>query len=91
MRRISATLIVAAALSTTTGFAHARDCSGQITQLQQEAQLDRQPTSDSAPHAKSYDALMFAADMALAEALHADGNEEECLLAAGRAKRELAD
>jgi hypothetical protein len=90
MRRLSATLIVAVALSTTTGLAHARGCALQVTQLRQEEQLDRQPTSDSVPQAKSYDELMFAADMALAEAWNADGNEEECLAAARRARQELA-
>ena len=91
MGRPSAMLIVCAALSTTTGLAHARGCVGQIMQLQQAAQLDHQPMPESVPQAKSYDQLLFAADLALAEALDADGQEEACLLAARRAKQELED
>jgi hypothetical protein len=89
MSRLSAVLIVYAALSSTTGLAHAGACANQITQLRQAAQLGHQPTPESVRQAQTYAQLMFAADLAQAEALDAEGNEAECLLAAHRAKQML--
>ena len=86
MSRLSSLLIVCAALSAATGLAHAGTCADQITQLRQVAQLDHQPTPETVRQVQTYTQLMFAAALAEAEAL-AEGNEAECLLAAGRAKQ----
>jgi hypothetical protein len=85
MSRLSAVLIVYAALSATTGLANA--CAEQITQLRQAARLDHEPTPESVRQVQTYAQLMFAAALAEAEALDAEGNEAECLLAARRAKQ----
>jgi hypothetical protein len=87
MSRLSSLLIVCAALSAGTGSAHAGTCTDQITQLRQVAQLDHQPTPETVRQVQTYTQLMFAAALAEAEALNAEGNEAECLLAAGRAKQ----
>jgi hypothetical protein len=87
MSRLSSLLIVCAALSAGTGFAHAGTCADQITQLRQVAQLDHQPTPETVGQVHTYGQLMFAAALAEAEALNAEGNEAGCLLAAGRAKQ----
>ena len=79
----------AAILSATTGLAHARACAEQITQLRQAGQLDHEPTPERARQAQTYDQLMFVAALAEAEALDAEGNETECLMAARRAKQML--
>jgi hypothetical protein len=89
MSRLSAVLIVCATLSATTGLAHAGACADQITQLRRAAQLDHEPTPESVSQAQTYAQLMFAADLAQAEAQDAIGNEAECLLAARRAKQRL--
>ena len=86
MSRLSS-LIVCAALSAATGLAHAGTCANQITELRQVAQLDHQPTPETVRQVQTYTQLMFAAALAEAEALNAEGNEAECLLAAGRAKQ----
>jgi hypothetical protein len=67
--------------------AHAGTCADQITQLRQVAQLDHQPTPEMVRQVQTYTQLMFAAALAEAEALNAEANEAECLLAAGRAKQ----
>jgi hypothetical protein len=87
MSRLSAVLIVYAALSATTGLANAGACAEQITQLRQAARLDHEPTPESVGQVQTYAQLMFAAALAEAEALDAEGNEAECLLAARRAKQ----
>jgi len=87
MSRLSSLLIVCAALSAGTGLAQAGTCADQITQLRQVAQLDHQPTPETVRQVLTYSQLMFAAALAEAEALNAEGNEAECLLAAGRAKQ----
>jgi hypothetical protein len=89
MGRLSTVLIACATLSATTGLAHAGACADQITQLRQAAKLGHQPTSESVWEVQTYAQLMFAADLAQAEALNAEGNEAECLLAARRAKQTL--
>jgi hypothetical protein len=64
-------------------------CAEQITQLQHAGRLDHEPTPERANEAQSYGQLMFAAALAEAEALDAEGNEAECLMAARRAKQML--
>jgi hypothetical protein len=59
------------------------------SELRQAAKLGHQPTSESVWEVQTYAQLMFAADLAQAEALNAEGNEAECLLAARRAKQTL--
>jgi hypothetical protein len=87
MRRLSSLLMVCASLSATTGLAHAGACADQITQLRQATQLDHEPTPGTVRQVQTYSQLMFVAALAEAEALNAEGNEAECLLAAGRAKQ----
>jgi hypothetical protein len=87
MSRLSAVLIVYAALSATTGLANAGACAEQITQMRQAARLDHEPTPESVRQVQTYAQLMFAAALAEAEALDAEGNEAECLLASRRAKQ----
>ena len=87
MSRLSSLFIVCATLSAGTGSAHAGTCANQITQLRQVAQLDHQPTPETVRQVQTYGQLMFAAALAEAEALNVEGNEAECLLAAGRAKQ----
>ena len=49
--------------------------------------LITKPTPESVRQVQTYAQLMFAAALAEAEALDAEGNEAECLLAARRAKQ----
>ena len=88
VRRLSAIIAVCAALSTTTGLAHAGACVDQLTTLQQAPQLSHQLMSESVSRAETYAQLMLSADLARAETLDAQGNEEKCRLAARRAKHE---
>jgi hypothetical protein len=64
-------------------------CSDQTAELRHTAVLNHQATPETAWRAQSYAQLMFDADLALAEALNAEGRNDECLLAAHRAKSEL--
>jgi hypothetical protein len=64
-------------------------CSDQISELRQTASLNHQPTPGTVFQAQTYAQLTFAADLALAEAQNAEGRNDECLLAARRAKDEL--
>jgi hypothetical protein len=89
MRRLSALLVVCGILGATTGFAYAGACADQITQLRQATQLGNQSVPESAWQGRTYARLMFSADLALAEAQAAEGNEHECLLAARRAGHRL--
>jgi hypothetical protein len=89
MSGLSAVLIVCATLSATTGLAHAGACADQVTQLRQAAQLRHEPTPEQVRQVQTYDQLMFDAALAEAEALDAEGNEADCLLAARRAKQML--
>jgi hypothetical protein len=89
MTRLSALLIVCAALIVATGSADAATCADQIARLRQVAQLDHQPSPESTSRIQSYAQLMFVAELEQAEALQVVGNEAECLLAAERAKQML--
>ena len=83
MRRLSAMLAVCAALATTTGL-HAGACVDQLTTLQQALQLSHQPMLESVRQAQTYSELMLSADLARAETLDVQGNEEKCREAARR-------
>jgi len=86
MRCLTALLIFCAALSVMPDFAHAGACTAKITLLRQAAQRSHEPMPDSVSHVQTYAQLMFAAELAQAEALDAIGSEADCLLAARRAK-----
>src|SRR6516225_2985950 len=77
-------LAVCAALATTTGLAHAGACVDQLTTLQQAPQLSHQPMLESVRQAQTYSELILSADLARAETLDAQGNEEKCREAARR-------
>ena len=79
-----------ATVGVTTGPAHAASCSDQIADMRQAALLNHQPMPETVWQARTYAELMFAAGVALAGAQGAEGNEGECLLAARRAKQEIA-
>jgi hypothetical protein len=89
MNRLSAALTLCAALSASTGLAYAGPCTDQIRQLRQTAQTDHEPTPETVWQVQTYDQLMFAAELAEAEALDAEGNEAQCLTTAQRAKLRL--
>jgi hypothetical protein len=57
--------------------------------MRQAALANHQPTPGTVWQAQSYAQLMFAADLALAEAKDAVGNKDEHVLAARRANDEL--
>jgi hypothetical protein len=78
-------------VSVTRGSAHPASCSDQIADLRQSALLNHQPMPETVWQARTYAGLMFAADLALAEAQDVERHEDECLLAARRAKQELQD
>jgi hypothetical protein len=90
MRRLSTVLIVCAALSTTTGLAHAGACADQISELRQAAQLSNGPMPESVSQAQTYAQLMFASALAQAEAHDVLGHEAACLMAVRRAKETSA-
>jgi hypothetical protein len=89
VRQLFAVLIACATLSTTTGLAHAGACVDQIATFEQAPQLGHPPTWEALQQAQTYSQLMLSADLARAETLDAQGNEERCLLAARHAKLEL--
>jgi hypothetical protein len=60
MSRLSAVLIVYAALSATTGLANVGACAEQITQLRQAARLDHEPTPESVRQLQTYAQLRRA-------------------------------
>jgi hypothetical protein len=78
-------------VSVTTGLAQAVSCSDQIAELRHAALRNHQPMPETAWQAESYAQLMFAADLALAEAQDALGRNDECLFSARRAKEELQE
>jgi hypothetical protein len=80
---------VLAALSVTTDPTHAGSCSDKIAGLRREALLNHQATPETVWKVRTYAELMFAADLALTEALEAEGSEGECVLAARRAEEGL--
>ena len=104
--RISATLLVAAALGLGVAPAHAGPCSSRIAQFEQAvrqsagspnagpmapqtigAQLDRQPTPASVRRAEQKAQATFAASLARAKRLDAQGNRAGCTRALAAAKR----
>jgi hypothetical protein len=89
MSRLSAVLIVGAALSATTGLAHAEACADQTKELRHAAQLGHLPTPESVGQGQTYAQLSFAAALAQAEAQDVLGHEPDCLLAARRAEQML--
>ncbi len=88
-RLVSAAQGALATVSLTTDSEQAASCSEQIAELRRIALRNHQATPDTVWQARSYAQLMFAADLALAEAQVAEGSNDECLLAARRAKEEL--
>jgi hypothetical protein len=86
MRQLSTVLFICTILSGTTGMALAGTCTDSIKDLRQAAQVGHQPTPESVSRAQTYHQLMFAADLAQAEAQDVLGHEAECLIAARRAK-----
>jgi hypothetical protein len=68
---------------------HDGSCSEKITELRQSALRNHQATPETISQARGYAQLMFAADLTLAEAQDALGNNDECLLAASRAEEHL--
>jgi hypothetical protein len=80
-----------AAISMTTSSAHDASCSDQIADLRKVARLNHQPTPETVWQAQTYGQLMFSADLALAEAQDAEGNNGECLLSTHHARQELQE
>jgi hypothetical protein len=104
--RLSATLLVAAALGLSVAAAHAGPCSSRITQFEQAvrqsagnpdagpmapqsigAQLGYQPTPGSVQRAEEGAQAAFAATLARAKRLDAQGNRAGCTRALRAAKR----
>ena len=67
----------------------AASCSEKIAVLRQTALRNHQATPETVSQARGYAQLMFAADLTLAEAQDALGNNDECLSAARRAEEQL--
>ena len=78
-----------ATMSTTADLGRAGTCSEKIAELRQTALRNHQATPETVSQAQGYAQLMFAADLTLAEAQDALGNNDECLLAASRAEERL--
>jgi hypothetical protein len=78
-----------ATVSMTTDLGHAASCPDKIAELRQTALRNHQTTPETISQARGYAQLMFAADLTLAEAQDALGNNDECLLAARRAEEQL--
>jgi hypothetical protein len=78
-----------ATMSTTTDLGHAGTCAEKIAELRQTALRNHQATPETVSQAQGYAQLMFAADLTLAEAQDALGNNDECLMAARRAEERL--
>jgi hypothetical protein len=89
MRRLSTLLFIFVILSGTTDLARAGVCGDITRDLRQAAQLAHRPTPESVGQAQTYDELIFAAELAHAEAEDVLGHEGDCLLAARRAKEVL--
>ena len=104
--RLSATLLVAAALGLGVAAAHAGPCSSKIAQFEQavrqsagnpnagpmapqsiDAQLGYQPTPASIKHAEQRAKATFAATLARAKRLDAQGNRAGCTRALAAAER----
>jgi hypothetical protein len=80
---------VLATVSMTTDQGGAASCFEKITELRQAALRNHQATPETISQARGYAQLMFAADLTLAEAQDALGNNDECLSAARRAEEQL--
>lgn len=78
-----------ATVSMTTDLGRALSCFEKIAELRQTALRDHQATPETVSQTRGYAQLMFAADLTLAEAQDALGNNDECLLAARRAEDQL--
>ena len=89
MRRLSILLFIFAILSGTADLARAGVCGDNTRDLRQAAQLAHRPTPESVSQAQTHAELMFAAELAHAEAEDVLGHEGDCLLAARRAKEML--
>ena len=76
-------------VSMTTDPERAASCSEKIAALRQTALRNHQATPETISQARGYAQLMFAADLTLAEAQDALGNNDECLSAARRAEEQL--
>jgi len=76
-------------VSMTTDPGRAASCSEKIAELRQTALRNHQATPETVSQARGYAQLMFAADLTLAEAQDALGNNDECLMAARRAEERL--
>ena len=76
-------------LSGTTSLARAGVCSDNIRDLRQAARRAHRPTPESVRLSKTDAELIFAAELADAEAEDKLGHEGECLQAAGPAKEML--
>jgi len=76
-------------VSMTTDPGRAASCSEKIAALRQTALRNHQATPETISQARGYAQLMFAADLTLAEAQDALGNNDECLSAARRAEEQL--
>lgn len=86
---IAAAIAILALISQALAQSDTVSCSDQTAELRHAALLNRQPVPETVWRAQSYAQLMFAADLALAEAQNAEGRNDECLLAARRAKSDL--
>ena len=89
MRRQSILLFIFTILSGTADLARAGVCGDNTRDLRQAAQLAHRPTPESVSQAQTHAELMFAAELAHAEAEDVLGHEGDCLLAARRAKEML--
>jgi len=87
MRRLSAVLIVCATLSAT-GLANAGACTEQIKQLRQAAHVTASEMTSQTSH--TFIRIIVDADLEVAEAKDAEGNEAECQLAVRRATLDQA-
>jgi uncharacterized protein YjiS (DUF1127 family) len=89
IRQLSILLFTFAILSGTADLARAGVCRDDTRDLRQEAQLAHRPTPESVSQAQTHAELMFAAELAHAEAEDVLEHEGDCLLAARRAKEML--
>jgi hypothetical protein len=78
-----------ATVSMITDPGHSASCSEKIAELRQTELRNHQATPETVSQARGYAQLMFAADLTLAEAQDALGNNDECLSAARRAEEQL--
>jgi hypothetical protein len=104
MSKLATVLLMCLIIGQSAGLAQAASCSDEITQLRRaaitpgagptapqsvDAQLRRQPTPESVQRAEQAAQSSFAALLARAEALAAEGKHAECMEAVTNAKRML--